>query len=81
MSYGGRLYRIVKARIIFSPSRPLTQTSPTHDRSIPEILDWPAEEDRAEDGPARPGEDERHQAVVEDPESFIGKYAQADSID
>ena len=53
------------------PSRPLTQTRPAHDRFVPEVLDGPAEEDCAEDCPTRPGEDERHEAVVEDPEEAV----------
>jgi len=60
----------------YSPSRPLTQTSPARDRLVPEVLDGPAEEDGAEDRPARPGEDERHQRVVVDPEQPVREYAQ-----
>jgi hypothetical protein len=44
------------------PDDPLAETFAVWDCFVPEELDWPAEEDGADDGPAGPGEDESHEA-------------------
>lgn len=59
-----------------APNSPLTETSSSDDGFIPKVRDGLAEEDRAENRPARPGEDESHQAVVEGSEEAVGEDAE-----
>ena len=54
----------------------MAKASAVFDRLVPEICDWPTHEGGAEDCPARPGENESHQAVAQDPEESVWKDAQ-----
>lgn len=58
------------------PDCPLAEACAAFDGFVPEEFDGLAEEDRAEDCPAGPGEDESHEAVVQDAEETVGEDAQ-----
>lgn len=50
------------------PDGPLAEACAARDCFVPEECDWGAEEDGADDCPARPGEDESHEAEAQDTE-------------
>ena len=58
------------------PDCPLAEAFSVFNCFVPEELDWFAEEDRAEDCPARPGEDESHETVAQNAKEAVWKDAQ-----